>query len=266
MVQGVRVPKLGLGTWQLTGEDCVEAVSDALSVGYRHIDTARAYGNEAEVGRGLAQGDVDRGEVWLTTKVFPGEFAPLKLRAATEDSLRALGVDHIDLLLLHWPDPDVPLADSLGELVKLRDEGRISHLGLSNFPSALLAEALEIAPVLADQVEFHPYLGQPALLRMAREREVMLTAYSPFARGKVHDDPVLQEIGEAHGKTAGQVALRWLLDQPLVSAIPKASSHERRAQNLAVFDFALGEEERSRIAHLERGGRSIDPSFAPAWD
>jgi 2,5-diketo-D-gluconate reductase B len=265
-VQGVRIPKLGLGTWQITGADCTQAVRDALELGYRHIDTARAYGNEAEVGRGLAQGGVDRAEVWLTTKVWYEELRPAEVRASAEGSLRALDTDYVDLLLIHWPSPDVPLAETLAEMGRLRDEGKVRHLGVSNFPTAQLTQALELEPVLADQVEFHPYLGQPALLRLARERDLMLTAYSPFAHGKVHNDPVLREVGEAHGKTPGQVALRWLLDQPRVSAIPKASSHARRAENLDVFGFALSEEERSRVAHLERGGREFDPSWAPDWD
>ncbi|MDP9399696.1 MAG: aldo/keto reductase [Actinomycetota bacterium] len=260
------MPKLGLGTWQITGADCTQAVRDALELGYRHIDTARAYGNEAEVGRGLAQGGVDRAEVWLTTKVWYEELWPAEVRASAEGSLRALDTDYVDLLLIHWPSPDVPLAETLAEMGRLRDEGKVRHLGVSNFPTAQLTQALELEPVLADQVEFHPYLGQPALLRLARERDLMLTAYSPFAHGKVHDDPVLREVGEAHGKTPGQVALRWLLDQPRVSAIPKASSHARRAENLDVFGFALSEEERSRVAHLERGGREFDPSWAPDWD
>ncbi len=265
-VQGVRIPKLGLGTWQITGADCTQAVRDALELGYRHIDTARAYGNEAEVGRGLAQGGVDRAEVWLTTKVWYEELWPAEVRASAEGSLRALDTDYVDLLLIHWPSPDVPLAETLAEMGRLRDEGKVRHLGVSNFPTAQLTQALELEPVLADQVEFHPYLGQPALLRLARERDLMLTAYSPFAHGKVHNDPVLREVGEAHGKTPGQVALRWLLDQPRVNAIPKASSHARRAENLDVFGFALSEEERSRVAHLERGGREFDPSWAPDWD
>ncbi len=265
-VQGVRVPKLGLGTWRLTGSECVAAVRDALELGYRHLDTARAYGNEAEVGRGLAEAGVDRGDVWLTTKVWYEELRAAEVRAAAEASLRALGTDYVDLLLVHWPNPDVPLAETLGEMGRLREEGKVRHLGTSNFTTRHLAAALELQPVVADQIEFHPYLGQPALLRMARQRDVMVIAYSPFAHGRVHEDPVLREVGEAHGKTAGQVALRWLLDQPQVSTIPKASSHERRAQNIDVFDFALSEPERNRIAHLERDGREFDPPWAPEWD
>jgi 2,5-diketo-D-gluconate reductase B len=265
-VQGVRIPKLGLGTWQLTGADCVEAVRDALELGYRHLDTARNYGNEAEVGRGLAESGVDRGEVWLTTKLPHERLGAADVRREAEASLRELGVDHVDLLLIHWPSRDVPLAETLAAMGELRDEGKVRHLGVSNFPSRLLEEALELEAVLADQVEFHPYLGQPGLLRMARERDVMVCAYSPFSRGELLGEPVLREVGEAHGKSPAQVVLRWLLDQPQVSAIPKASSHERRAENLAVFDFKLSEPERNRIARLERGARRIDPPWAPDWE
>jgi 2,5-diketo-D-gluconate reductase B len=265
-VQGVEVPKLGFGTWLVTGDEAADGVRDALELGYRHIDTARMYDNEEEVGRGLRDSGVDRAEVYLTTKVWLDDAAPDRLRASAEGSLRALGVDHVDLLLLHWPNPDVPIADTIGELARLQDEGKTARFGVSNFPARLLEEALEHGPVFADQVEFHPYLGQPQLLRLAREHDLLLEAYSPFAHGRLLDDPVLAEIGEAHGKSAGQVALRWLLDQPQVVALPKASSHERRAENLAVFDFELSEEQRSAIAHLERGLRTANPSFAPAWD
>jgi 2,5-diketo-D-gluconate reductase B len=265
-VRGTEVPKLGYGTWQVTGRDAEEGVEDALRLGYRHIDTARAYENEDEVGRGLKASGVDRGDIFLTTKIWTADFHHDDLVAAAEDSLRRLQVDHLDLLLLHWPNPDVPLAETLGAMVALQERGLIRHLGVSNFTTALVEEALRHAPVFANQVEYHPYLGQGALAAQAREHDLLLEAYSPFAHGRLHDDPVLTEIGEAHGKTAGQVALRWLLDQPQVCTLPKASSHERRAQNLDVFDFELSDEERSRIADLERGRRTADPPWAPEWD
>jgi 2,5-diketo-D-gluconate reductase B len=264
-IQGTTVPKLGFGTWQIEGPECQEAVEDALSIGYRHIDTARAYGNEREVGQGIAAGGLPRNELFLTTKVWREEYAPADLRRAAEDSLANLQVDCIDLLLLHWPNPDFPLDETLGALVGLRDDRLIKHLGVSNFPAGPLREALALAPVFADQVEFHPFLGQDALLELAVEKDFAVTAYSPLARGKVPADPTLNEIGEAHGKTAGQVALRWLLDQPQVCAIPKASSHERRVENFEVFDFRLSDEERARIDALPKDQREIDPGFAPDW-
>jgi len=265
-VQGTRVPRLGFGTWQITGSDATEAVRDALEIGYRQIDTARMYGNEKEVGAGLASSGVDRSEIFLTTKIFPGEFEPDDLKAATEESLRALGTDYLDLLLLHWPDPDVPLERTLGAMVDLREAGTIRNLGVSNFPAGMLSEALEHAPVFCDQVEYHPFLGQDRLLKLARERDVLVTAYSPLAHGKVPGDATLTEIGEAHGKTAGQVALRWLLDQPNVSPIPKASSHARRVENFEVFDFQLTDDERAQIDGLPKDDRTGDPDFAPDWD
>jgi 2,5-diketo-D-gluconate reductase B len=265
-IQGTTVPKLGFGTWQIEGRECQAAVEDALAIGYRHIDTARAYGNEREVGRGLATGDVSRRELFLTTKASREEYAPDDLRRATEESLGNLQVDCIDLLLLHWPNPEFGLKETLGALVGLRDDGLIKHLGVSNFPAGPLREALSLAPIFADQVEYHPFLGQEELLELAVERDFMVTAYSPLARGKVPADPTLKEIADAHGKTAGQVALRWLLDQPQVCAIPKASSHERRVENFEVFDFRLEDEERARIDALPKDQREIDPGFAPDWD
>jgi 2,5-diketo-D-gluconate reductase B len=265
-IQGTRVPRLGFGTWQIEGSDATEAVRDALEIGYRQIDTARAYGNEAEVGAGIAGSGVDREDIFLTTKIFPGDFEPDAVKAAAEDSLRSLRTDYLDLLLLHWPDDSVPLERTLAALAELREAGRIRNLGVSNFPAGLLAQALEHAPVFCDQVEYHPFLGQGPVLELARERDLLVTAYSPLAHGRVPGDETLSEIGSSHGKTAGQVALRWLLDQPAVSPIPKASSHERRVENFEVFDFALSDEERARIDALPKDDRQIDPDFGPDWD
>jgi 2,5-diketo-D-gluconate reductase B len=265
-IQGTTVPKLGFGTWQIEGPDCQEAVEDALAIGYRHIDTARAYGNEEQVGRGLAAAGIPRNEFFLTTKIARDEYAPDDLRRAAEDSLRKLGVDGLDLLLLHWPNPDFPLEDTLGALIGLRDDGLIKHLGVSNFPPGMLREAIGLAPIFTDQVEFHPFLGQDALVELAIEKDFMVTAYSPLARGKVPEDATLREIGAAHGKTAGQVALRWLLDTPQVCALPKASSHERRVENFEVFDFELTDQDRAAIDALPKGERIIDPGWAPDWD
>jgi 2,5-diketo-D-gluconate reductase B len=265
-IQGSTVPKLGFGTWEILGRDCEEAVLDALEIGYRHIDTAQAYDNEAEVGKALAATGVPRKELFLTTKLWPDEFHPDRVRPSAEGSLEKLQVNCIDLLLLHWPNADVPLEDTLGALAQLREEGLIRHFGVSNFPAGMLREALKVAPIFADQVEFHPYLGQQPLVDLAAEMDFMVTAYSPLARGKVPDDPTLREIGEKHGKTAGQVALRWLLDKPNVATIPKASSHERRVENFEVFDFQLSDEDRAAIESLPKDERAIDPGWAPDWD
>lgn len=260
------MPRIGFGTWQITGPDCEAAVQDALEIGYRHLDTARAYKNEAEVGKGLKASGVAREDVFLTTKLWMDEFASDRVPEAAEASLRALGTDYVDLLLLHWPNPEVPLAETLGALERLQEAGRIRHFGVSNFPPGMLREAAGIGPVFTDQVEYHPFLGQDALLAIADERDLMLTAYAPLAHGKVPSDPVLTEIGEQHGKSPGQVALRWLIEQPRVCAVPKASSHERRGENFAVFDFALSDDDRSRIAALPKDRRDFSPAWAPDWD
>jgi 2,5-diketo-D-gluconate reductase B len=265
-VQGTRIPVLGFGTWLIEGADATEAVRDALEIGYRQIDTARAYENEREVGRGIADSGVAREEIFLTTKVPPDDAAAELVQRDAEESLERLGVDYLDLLLLHWPSPDVPLEETLKALTALRDDGRIRNLGVSNFPAGLLQQALDLAPVFCNQVEYHPFLGQDRLLELARANDVLITAYSPLAHGRVPDDATLNRIGDAHGKTAGQVALRWLLDQDHVSPIPKASSHERRVENFEVFDFELSDEERAEIDALPKDVRTADPPWAPDWN
>jgi 2,5-diketo-D-gluconate reductase B len=265
-IQGTRVPVLGFGTWLITGPDATEAVRDALEIGYRQIDTARAYENEREVGRGIADSGLAREEFFLTTKVPFDEASADEVQRDCEQSLERLGVDYLDLLLLHWPNPDVPLEETLKALTSLRADGRIRNLGVSNFPAGLLQQALELAPVFCNQVEYHPFLDQSRLLELARANDVLITAYSPLAHGEVPDDETLNRIGAAHGKTAGQVALRWLLDQDHVSPIPKASGHERRVENFEVFDFELSAEERAEIDALPKDVRTADPPWAPDWD
>jgi 2,5-diketo-D-gluconate reductase B len=265
-IQGIEIPKLGLGTWPMRGDTCVEAVRDALELGYHHVDTARAYGNEAQVGQALHDSGRNRDEIFLTTKLWYTDLHSVGVHDQIEQSLRDLRTEYIDLLLIHWPNRRVPLAEPLEAMVAARDAGRVRHLGVSNFPSALLREALDRAPIVCDQLEYHPYLGQPEVLALARERDLMVTAYSPLAQGRVLRDPVIAEIAEAHGRTPAQVVLRWLFAQPQVAAVPKAARREHRQANIEVFDFELSDEERGRIAGLERGYRTIDPPWAPAWD
>ena len=251
-VKGEKVPSLGLGTYRLGGEDCVGAVSLALSMGYRHVDTAQMYGNEAEVGRGMEESGLGRGEVFVTTKVWPNDFRRERVIRRTQESLQKLRTDHVDLLLMHWPGDGVPLAETLGAMRELQEEGSVKHIGVSNFSPSLAEEASEHADIFCNQVEYHVYRDQDALLDQARKMDYLLVAYRPLSRGGVEDDATLEEIGEAHGKTAAQVALRWLLQQEKVSAIPKATSEEHLRANLDVFDFELSDEEMGRVSSLSR--------------
>jgi 2,5-diketo-D-gluconate reductase B len=265
-IQGTEVPRLGFGTFELPGAACREGVRDALAIGYRHIDTARGYENETDVGAGIRDAGVAREQIFLTTKVPPDQAAPDDVRATAEASLRDLGTDYVDLLLLHWPNPDVPLEQTLSAMRALQDEGKTRHIGVSNFPPGMMRTAVGAAGLFADQVEMHPFLAQGDLLALADEHDFTVTAYAPLAHGKVPDDPTLQAIGREVGKTAGQVALRWLLDMPRTTVIPKASSHERRVENFDVFDFSLSDDQRARIAALPKDQRDFDPPFAPDWD
>lgn len=266
-IQGVEVPALGLGTWMLEGRACREAVRDALEIGYRHIDTAQAYGNEEEVGRGLADSAVPREEVWLTSKVWLENLDHDRTLKSARASLRRLGTGFLDLLLIHWPPTgELSVAEPLRALRRLQEDGLVRHLGVSNFTPSLLDEALDEAEILCNQVEYHPFLGQEDLLQTCREWDVLLTAYSPLGRGRVLDDPVLREVGEAHGKIPAQVTLRWLLQQEQVAAVPKAASAEHRRANFAVFDFELTLDEMEAIHGLARGERIVDPEFAPRWE
>lgn len=268
-VQGAQIPKLGFGTWKLEGEDAYDAVSAALKAGYRHIDTAQAYGNEAEVGRAIADSGVSRDDIWLTTKVWTERFAAGDLEASVKESLSKLKTDRLDLVLLHWPNEDVPLGETISALNACRDGGFTSHIGVSNFTTTWLGEAVATskAPLICDQVEYHPFLDQTPVLDAVEKYDMALTAYSPVAQGEVFDDPVLEEIAKAHGKTPVQVALRWLLQQDRVCAIPRSSSADHVKSNFDVFDFELGGEDVRRINGLrDKNHRLVDPDFAPDWD
>jgi 2,5-diketo-D-gluconate reductase B len=251
-IKGEKVASLGLGTYRLTGDACEVAVERALGMGYRHVDTAQMYGNEAEVGRGIEDSDVDRGDIFLTTKVWPSDFAHDRVISKTRESLKRLRTDYVDLLLMHWPGEGVPLGETLGAMRELQDDGSVLQIGVSNFSPSLVEEATEYAEIFCNQVQYHPYRSQEDLLDQAREMDYLLTAYTPLSRGGVQDDATLREIGEAHGKTATQVALRWLVQQEKVSAIPKATGEEHLAENLDVFDFELSEEEMDRVFSLSR--------------
>lgn len=249
-IKGVEVPSLGLGTYRLIGEVCVRSVGRALSMGYRHVDTAQMYGNEAEVGRGIEDAGVERGEIFLTTKVWPSDFAHDRVIRKTRESLEKLRTEYVDLLLMHWPGDGVPLGETLGAMRELQEEGSLLHVGVSNFSPSLVEEAAEHAEIFCNQVQYHPYRNQGDLFGQAQQMDYLLTAYTPLSRGGVGQDTTLGEIGESHNKTATQVALRWLLQQDKVSPIPKATSEEHLRENLDVFDFELSEEEMDRISSL----------------
>jgi 2,5-diketo-D-gluconate reductase B len=268
-LKGARVPALGFGTWPLSGADGVRAIREALDLGYRHIDTAQLYDNEAEVGTALKQAGVSRDELWITTKLAPNNLAAKDVARATAKSLERLGLDRVDLLLIHWPSRAVPLAETLDAMASLRAAGKTRFIGVSNFTVKLLDEAVGRigANLLCDQVEYHPFLSQRAVLGAVRRHGLMLTAYSPVARGRVNDDPTLQRVAKKYGKTPAQIALRWLMEQDNVAAIPKAGRRAHMAANLAAFDFALEPADHDAIDALAGNGRIVDiAGWAPEWD
>lgn len=263
-LRGAKVPALGLGTWLLEGEDCRSAVPAALEMGYRHIDTAQIYGNEAEIGTALRNSDVQRQEIFLTTKIWNDCHAAGEVVRSTEESLRKLQTDYVDLLLIHWPVEFDRVGETLEAMVGLQERGLTRMIGVSNFTLAQFSAASELAPVACNQVEYHPFLNQRALRDAARATDAVITAYSPLARGGVFSDDTLLRIGKQHGKSPAHVALRWLLDQDLL-VVPKATGKEHLASNLEVFDFVLTAEERTAIGGLARGERLVDPPFAK-WE
>ena len=267
---GAKIPSIGLGTWELRGRTCARLVEQALRLGYRHIDTAQIYENEREVGDALRASGVPRNEVFVTTKVWTNHFAPHELERSTKESLVKLRVAEIDLLLLHWPNPRVPLAETLDALAHARKLGMARHIGVSNFTVALIEEAVKLAqePLVCNQIEMHPFIDQSKVIAACRRHGMAIVAYSPVARGGVNRDKVLARIGKAHGKTAAQVSLRFLVQQG-IAVIPRTSRLERLSENLAIFDFELSPAERAEIAQLaHRDGRIVDYAYSgtPQWD
>lgn len=262
------MPALGFGTWQLEGEECINAIPIAVETGYRHIDTAQVYGNEAEVGKGLEASGIDQQDIFLTTKIWMDNLSPSDVKQSTQESLNKLRTDYVDLLLIHWPSDSVPLDETLGAMSDLVDAGSVKHLGVSNFTTRHLDEAKEVSdkPIFCNQVEYHPYLDQTPVLNWCRENDTFLVAYSPLARADVFSDETLQKIGAQYGKTAGQVCLRWHLQQPGVSAIPKSANPNHIRANFDIFDFQLSDEDMDRINQMRGDGRLIEPAWAPDWD
>ncbi len=260
------VPALGFGTYTLKGDTCKKSVADALAIGYRHVDTAEMYENEEEVGSGIRSAGIDRDQLFLTTKVWYTHLKYDALIKAVENSLRKLKTEYVDLLLIHWPSEGVEMQEPLEAMMELKQQEKIRMLGVSNFTCAMLERAATLAPVVCNQVEYHPFLDQSRLLDIVRQNDMMLTAYCPIAKGEVLDNNMLQQISKKYNKTPVQITLRWHVQQERVAAIPKSSDAQRRRQNFDIFDFELTADEMQRISALRGDRRMVDPGWAPTWD
>ena len=266
--QGISLPRLGLGTYRMQGDACRAAVESALALGYRHLDTAEMYGNEEAIGAAIAASRLPRQDLHITTKVWNENFAPDAIRRAIEASLKKLRLDQVDLYLVHWPAKNMNLPAMFEALLRLKQEGRARAIGVANFNIALLKTVVEEikAPIACNQVEYHVMLDQTALRKYMSARSIPLVAYCPLAQGRVAADATLMAIGRKHGASAAQVALKWLLDQDGVAAIPKASRAESQKANLGALNVGLDDEDLRAIAGLPKDRRCVNPGFAPAWD
>jgi diketogulonate reductase-like aldo/keto reductase len=267
-IRGETIPAIGLGTFELTGPEGEAAIRTAIELGYRQIDTAIRYKNEAEVGRAIRASGVARNELFITTKIWFDDLLPETVHRRVDESLERLGFDEVDLLLVHWPTKDVPLGETLAAFAEEKAKGRTRLIGVSNFTVALLDEALDVhkADLFCNQVEYHPFLSQHKLLDRIRRADMLLNAYQPIARGKVFNSDLLNELGRKYGKTAGQVTLRWLIQQDRVGAIPRSSRKENMRANIDIFDFELSPADMDAIHKLARGDRYSDFDWAPEWD
>jgi 2,5-diketo-D-gluconate reductase B len=267
-VRGRTIPAIGLGTWRMTGKECTNAVASALDIGYRHIDTAQMYDNEGDVGLGIRQSGVDRGDVWLTTKLWPDSLSASGVHAGIDASLSRLKTDYVDLLLIHWPNPHIPLRETLDAFAEVQAAGKTRNFGVSNFPVSMLREAVEVigADIICDQVEYHPMLSQKRVMAYAKECDIMVTAYCPLGRGNLDAGGFLRDIGVRYGKTPYQVALRWLIQQGRVAAIPKSANRTNQRANLDIFDFELSIEDMNRIHENAGQDRLVNMGSAPDWD
>ncbi|CUX50528.1 aldo/keto reductase [Agrobacterium genomosp. 13] len=267
---GSTIPALGFGTFRVPGADVLRIVPHALKLGFRHVDTAQIYGNEAEVGEAIAGSGVARGDIFLTTKVWVDNYRHDAFVASVEESLKKLKTDYVDLLLLHWPNEAVSLAEQIDALNEVKQAGKVRHIGVSNFNTALMAEAVSLskAPIVTNQIEYHPYIDQTVVIEAARKAGMAVTGYYGMADGKVFTDPVLKEIAASHGKSVAQVVLRWLVHQDGIIALSKTVGEARAAENLAIFDFALSADEMAAIHGLSSpAGRIVSPDgLAPLWD
>ncbi len=265
---GLRMPRLGFGTWRLSGRECQRAVESALELGYRHIDTGQMYGNETEVGAAIAASGVKREELHVTTKVWNDSLAADRLRAAMASSLDKLGLAYVDLYLIHWPSPDMDLPAALETMMALQQEGKTRKIGVANFNVALLRQAVEEirAPIAAVQFEYHVTLRQPPLLEYLRGQGIPIIAYSPLAKGQLTDHPELRRIADKHEATPSQVALAWLWAQPDVALIPKSTRRERQKENMEATGLRLDAEDMRALDALPKDRRVVNPGFAGAWD
>ena len=266
--QGIDLPRLGLGTYRMQGDLCRAAVESALGLGYRHIDTAEMYGNEDAVGAAIAAAGVARKDLHVTTKVWHENLAPDAIRQAFETSLRKLRLDHVDLYLVHWPSRSMNLAAVFETLEKLRADGRTRAIGVCNFNVALLRKAVDEiqASIACNQIEYHVMLDQTPVRSYLAKKNIPVVAYAPLAQGRAASNETLMAIASKHGATAAQVALKWLLDQDDVAAIPKASRADSQQANLDSLKLQLDDDDRTAIAALPKTQRFVNPSFAPAWD
>lgn len=267
---GANIPALGFGTFRMPEEDVHRILPQALKLGFRHVDTAQVYKNEAAVGDAIAKSGVSRGDIFLTTKVWVDQYKHDDFIRSVDESLTKLKTDYVDLLLLHWPKSDVPLAERIGALNELHKAGKVRNIGISNFNVALMDESVHLsdAPIANNQIEYHPYLDQTKVIEAARKHGISITAYYLMADGKVPKDEVLRDIGAKHGKTAAQVALRWAVQQPDVIALSKTATESRLPENFDIFDFDLSDEEMKAIFALaKKDGRIVNPGhLAPEWD
>ncbi|MBO0130597.1 aldo/keto reductase [Agrobacterium burrii] len=267
---GASIPALGFGTFRIPGPDVLRIVPHALKAGFRYIDTAQIYGNEAEVGEAIAASGVARGDIFLTTKVWVENYRHDAFLASVDESLKKLKTDYLDLLLLHWPNEVVALSEQIGALNEVRQAGKVRNIGVSNFNTALMAEAVKLskAPMVTNQIEYHPYIDQDVVMAAAREAGMSVTGYYGMADGKVFADPLLKDIASSRGKSVAQVVLRWLVQQKGVVALSKTVSEARVDENLAIFDFALSVDEMAAIRALAKpDGRIVSPDgLAPVWD
>ncbi len=266
--QGISLPRLGLGTFRLQGDACRAAVESALSLGYRHIDTAAMYGNEEAVGAAIAASAITRTGLHVTTKVWHDQLAPDAIRRANDTSLKKLGLDHVDLYLVHWPSPAMNLPAVFDTLMKLREEGRTRAIGVCNFTLPLLRESIDNigAPIACNQIEYHALLDQTPIRNYLAGKSIPVVAYAPLAQGRLAETPELVAIAKKHDATPAQVALKWLLDQDGVAAIPKAQRPASQQSNLDALKLKLDDDDRRVIAALPKTQRFVNPGFAPAWD